>query len=152
MRLLLLIVGRGRRGPSAELADTYLSRCPWKVETVEIPQRSQGGRDKRLGEEAEKIRQAIPEGAAVIALDERGQDLPSRELAFRIDRFRHEGRPALAFVIGGADGLSPSLLEEADLRLAFGRATWPHRLVRAMLAEQLYRASAILSGHPYHRD
>ena len=85
-------------------------------------------------------------------LDERGDDLSSRALATQIERFRHDGRPSLAFIIGGADGLDPSLIEAADRRLAFGRAVWPHRLVRVMLTEQLYRASTILTGHPYHRD
>ena len=152
MRIMLLAVGRDRRGPTAELVETYLKRCPWRIEAVEIPQRTQGDRQRRLAEEAEKIRQALPANAAIIALDERGDDLTSRALADRIEAFRADGRPALAFVIGGADGLDPSLIEAADKRLAFGRATWPHRLVRAMLAEQLYRASTISSGHPYHRD
>ncbi len=152
MRILLLAVGRDRRGPAAELVETYLKRCPWRIEPVEIPQRTQGDRPRRLAEEALKIRQALPEGAALIALDERGENLTSRDLAERIERFRDDGRPALAFIIGGADGLDPSLAERADLRVAFGQATWPHRLVKVMLAEQLYRASTISSGHPYHRD
>ena len=152
MRILLLAVGRDRRGPTAELVETYMKRCPWKIEPVEIAPRTHGDRQRRLAEEAGKIRQALPEGAALIVLDERGESVTSRELAGGIERFREEGRPALAFVIGGADGLDPSLIETADKRIAFGRATWPHRLVRVMLAEQMYRASTIASGHPYHRD
>ncbi|MDH3659893.1 MAG: 23S rRNA (pseudouridine(1915)-N(3))-methyltransferase RlmH [Alphaproteobacteria bacterium] len=152
MRVLVLAVGRDRPGPTAELVDTYLKRCPWRIDIVEIPQKNQGDRTRRLREEAGKIRQALPDNAAVIALDERGDDLSSRAFAEQIERFRHDGRSALAFIIGGADGLDPSLIEAADRRLAFGRAVWPHRLVRVMLAEQLYRASTILSGHPYHRD
>ncbi len=152
MRILLITVGRDRRGPTAELVDGYAKRCPWRIEAIEIPARSHGDRARRLAEEADKILQALPDGSALVVLDERGENLTSRDLAARIDRFRHDGRPALAFVIGGADGLAPSLIERADLRLAFGRATWPHRLVRAMLAEQLYRAGTILTGHPYHRD
>lgn len=152
MRILLITVGRDRRGPTADLVQTYLKRCPWRIEPIEIAQRSHGDKAKRLGEEAEKIRQSLPEHAAIIVLDQRGDDLQSRTLAERIDGFRADGRPAIAFVIGGADGLDPDLLSAADLRLAFGRAVWPHRLVRVMLAEQIYRASTILSGHPYHRD
>ena len=152
MRMLIIAVGRDRRGPSAELVATYLKRCPWRVELVEIPSRSQGAPERRRREEAEKIRHALPANAAVVALDERGEDLPSRAFAAQIERFREDGRPALAFVIGGADGLDLSLIDAADRRLAFGRAVWPHRLVRVMLAEQLYRASTISSGHPYHRD
>ena len=105
-----------------------------------------------MAEEAKRIRQAIPNDTALILLDERGEDLASRSLAKHIERFRDNGLQSLCFVIGSADGLDPTLLEQADLRLAFGRATWPHRLMRVMLIEQLYRASTILSGHPYHRD
>ncbi len=152
MRMLLIAVGRDRRGPSAELVDTYLKRCPWRIELIDIPQRSHGEPERRLRDEAEKIRQNLPANAATIVLDERGDNLSSREFAADIERFRENGRPAIAFVIGGADGLDPSLLEAADRRLSFGRAVWPHRLIRVMLAEQLYRASTISSGHPYHRD
>ncbi|NJO36138.1 MAG: 23S rRNA (pseudouridine(1915)-N(3))-methyltransferase RlmH [Rhodospirillales bacterium] len=152
MRIMLLTVGRDRGGPTAELVDTYVKRCPWPVELIEIPQQSQGDKARRLGIEAEKIEKALPGNAALILLDERGDNLSSTDLAGRIERFREDGRHTLAFVIGGADGLAPSLTGRADLRLAFGRATWPHRLVRVMLAEQIYRASTILSGHPYHRE
>lgn len=152
MRFLLLTVGRDRKGPTAELVTTYVKRCAWPIETIEIAARSQGPRERRLGDEAEKVRQALPSGAAIVVLDERGKDLDSRAFAGQIDRFRNEGRTTLAFIIGGADGLDRSLVAEADLCLAFGRATWPHRLIRAMLAEQIYRASTILAGHPYHRD
>lgn len=152
MRIMLLAVGRDRRGPTAELVETYLKRCPWRIESVEIPQRTQGDRQRRLAEEAGKIRQALPANAAIVVLDERGENVTSRDLSTQIERFRTDGRAALAFIIGGADGLDPSLIEAADKRIAFGRATWPHRLVKVMLAEQLYRASTISSGHPYHRD
>jgi 23S rRNA (pseudouridine1915-N3)-methyltransferase len=152
MRVLLLSVGRDRRGPTAELVEMYGKRCPWPLELIEIPQQSQGDQQRRLAEESKKIAQALPDDAAVILLDERGDNLSSTDLAERIARWREDGRQTLAFVIGGADGLAPSLAGRADLRLAFGRATWPHRLVRAMLAEQIYRASTILTGHPYHRE
>ncbi len=152
MRILLLAVGRDRRGPTAELVDTYLKRCPWRIELIDIPQRSHDDRKRRLAEEAEKIRQSLPANAAIIALDERGDQLTSREFAGEIERFRENGHPALAFLIGGADGLDKSLVEAANRKIAFGRAVWPHRLVKVMLAEQLYRASTILTGHPYHRD
>ena len=152
MRIHLLTVGRDRRGPTAELVDTYLKRCPWKIELIEILQQNRGEPERRRREEAAKIRQSLPPNAAIAVLDERGDDLTSRKFAERIDRFREDGRPALAFIIGGADGLDPALVAEADLHLAFGRAVWPHRLVKVMLAEQLYRAGTILSGHPYHRD
>jgi 23S rRNA (pseudouridine1915-N3)-methyltransferase len=152
MRILLLSVGRDRKGPTADLVADYIKRCPWRIEIVEIPPCRQGSKSRRLADEATKLRQLIPENAAVIMLDERGDDLESRSLAKRISHYQHEGVSTLCFVIGGADGLDPSLLKQAQLRLAFGRATWPHRLVRAMLAEQIYRASTILSQHPYHRE
>lgn len=89
--------------------------------------------------------------APIVALDEAGQNLSSVELAGHLGAWRDAGRRGATFLIGGADGLPHELLARAELRLAFGRATWPHRLIRVMLAEQLYRASTILSGHPYHR-
>lgn len=152
MRILILALGRDRKGPSTDLVADYVKRCPWRIELVEIPPRRQGSKPQRLAEEAEKLRQHIPERAALIVLDERGEDLKSRGFAQRISRFQHDGKSSLCFVIGSADGLDPAFLETADLTLAFGRATWPHRLVRAMLAEQIYRASTILGGHPYHRE
>jgi len=152
MRFLLLAVGRDRRGPTAELVDIYRKRCPWPIELIDIPARTQGEPERRLREEAEKIDQALPEGAALVVLDERGDNLSSRDLAKRIENFRQDGCRTLAFIIGGADGLDFSLTERADLKLAFGKVTWPHRLIRAMLVEQIYRVSMILSGHPYHRD
>jgi 23S rRNA (pseudouridine1915-N3)-methyltransferase len=102
--------------------------------------------------EAELLSRAIPTGAAVVALDERGQMLTSPDLAGRIAGWRDAGRADLAFVIGGADGLAPALRDRADLVLSFGRLVWPHMLVRVMLAEQIYRSATILSGSPYHRN
>ena len=95
---------------------------------------------------------AVPADAAVVALDESGQALSSRALAARIGRWRDDGRGCIAFLVGGADGLDDAVCARADLVLSFGKATWPHMLARAMLAEQLYRAQQILAGHPYHRD
>ena len=93
----------------------------------------------------------IPDKAVTIILDERGENLDSATLAGRLGRWRDDGRPATIFIIGGDDGLAPSLRDKASLKLAFGEATWPHQLVRVMLLEQIYRAASILSGHPYHR-
>ena len=101
--------------------------------------------------EAEALLAGVPPGAVLVALDERGRDLASTELAERLGAWRDDGIREAGFVIGGPDGLAPAVTERADLLLAFGRATWPHMLVRAMLAEQLYRAASILAGHPYHR-
>jgi 23S rRNA (pseudouridine1915-N3)-methyltransferase len=105
-----------------------------------------------LAEEAERLAGAISRDAVVIALDENGRNLTSRALANRIGAWQTQGRSEFAFLVGGPDGLDPALIQRADLVLALGRMTWPHRLVRVLLAEQLYRAGTILAGHPYHRE
>lgn len=152
MRLIIAAIGRDRTGPTRSLCDAYIARCPWPVELVEVPPRAIEPLERRLEEEAERLLKAVPPGAVVIALDERGKSLQSRAFAQRIADWRDQGRAEIAFLIGGADGLAESALARADERLAFGAMTWPHRLARVMLLEQIYRASTILSGHPYHRD
>jgi 23S rRNA (pseudouridine1915-N3)-methyltransferase len=102
--------------------------------------------------EAELILAAVPPGARLIALDERGQSWSSRELAERLGRWRDQGVAALAFAIGGADGLGQAVLDRADTILSLGAMTWPHLLARSLLLEQLYRVQQIVAGHPYHRD
>lgn len=146
--------GRWRAGdPARALYEDYLRRLPWQVTLTEIEVRG-GDPGRRLSDESAKqlAIAAEPPGRVLIALDERGRNIASTEFAQRIRRWQEDGRPALVFAIGGADGLAASVREAADLVLSFGSMTWPHLLARAMLAEQLYRASAILSGHPYHRD
>lgn len=151
MRVIVAAVGRERTGPLRALVEGYRARCPWPVEVAEVVARSAGPLERRLAEEGERLLKAVPDGALIVALDERGDLLDSEGLAARIAAWRDAGQTDLAFLIGGADGLAPAVLERADLRLAFGRMTWPHQLVRVMLLEQLYRASSILAGHPYHR-
>lgn len=156
MRLHMCAVGRLRAGPERALVDDYTQRFNRMARPLglgpltehEVEDRRGGG----LGPEAELLSRAIPLGAAVVALDERGQMLTSPELAGRIAGWRDAGRADLAFVIGGADGLAPALRDRADLVLSFGRLVWPHLLVRVMLAEQVYRCATILSGTPYHRS
>jgi 23S rRNA (pseudouridine1915-N3)-methyltransferase len=153
MRIVIASVGRDRKDLARALCEDYARRCAWPVELIELaPRATSLPAGRRLEEEAERLLKALPEGAIVIALDERGRNLDSRGFARRLADWRDTGRPAVAFVIGGADGLAPALLERADERVAFGRMTWPHRLVRVMLLEQIYRAQTILAGHPYHRD
>lgn len=118
------------------------------LEILELEAKAPGD----LSREAAALREAVPAGAKRVLLDERGQAWTSRALAERLARWRDEGAPAVVFWIGGADGADPALRADADAMLAFGPQTWPHRLVRAMLAEQLYRAVTILAGSPYHRD
>jgi 23S rRNA (pseudouridine1915-N3)-methyltransferase len=102
-------------------------------------------------EESIALANIIPQGAAVVLLDVLGDNLDSTGIANQLSAWRANDRPAAVFIIGGADGLAPSLRDKAQLRLSFGAATWPHQLVRVMLLEQLYRATTILTGHPYHR-
>ncbi len=152
MRLWLAAVGRLRPGPVRAVYDEYAGRSAWPLTLREVEAKKKLAGDALRDHEGELLLAAIPAKATVIALDERGRDLTSMKLAERLGRWRDDGIQDLAFVIGGADGLSPAVRDRADLLLAFGRATWPHMLVRAMLAEQIYRAQTILTGHPYHRE
>jgi 23S rRNA (pseudouridine1915-N3)-methyltransferase len=153
----VLIVAAGRLSACPEVALTrdYLNRANGlgrtlglRFKLIEIEAKPPGD----MRREAAEILKATPDGAVSVLLDERGESLGSRALTEKIAGWRDQGRGALAFWIGGADGASQSLKDQADMKLAFGQATWPHRLVRAMLAEQLYRASTILGHSPYHRD
>jgi len=151
MRVTIAAVGRDRSGPARDLFDEYCRRCSWPIRLVEVAPRSAIPIERRLAEEGARLAAAIPREAALIALDQRGRLLGSRAFATRLDAWQQR-RDDLAFLIGGPDGLAEDLIERAELVLALGRLTWPHRLVRVLLAEQLYRASTILAGHPYHRD
>ena len=137
-----------RRGLEHDLYEHYRQRLRWEVDLREIDDRKTNGSKEREGE---AILAAVPNGSVLLALDERGRDMASRVLAKKIGTWRDTGISDLAFAIGGADGLSDEVRQEADLLLAFGSATWPHLLVRGMLTEQLYRSQQILAGHPYHR-
>jgi 23S rRNA (pseudouridine1915-N3)-methyltransferase len=156
MKIVVAAVGRIRSGPEMELARDYVARAEaggraigiTPVELVEVESRPPGDSRK----EAAALLKAAPERARTILLDERGENWSSRQLAEAIGRWRDDGVPALTFWIGGADGAAQSLKDQADLKLAFGRQTWPHRLVRAMICEQVYRAVMILCANPYHRD
>lgn len=139
--MLLHIVARGRigRGPEAELIDRYLKRVGWPTRITELP--DTGG----------KIPPVDP-GTRIVMLDEKGRDLPSMAFATQLGRWRDDGVRETRFLLGAADGFDDAQRAQADLLLAFGRATWPHLMARAMLAEQLWRATSILAGHPYHRE
>jgi len=145
VRIRLLAVGRSRDEAVNSLVARYAGRCPWAVELVEVVPR-------RGDDEAQALLKALAPDSISVALDERGRELTTAEFARTLGGWRDEGRNSVDFIIGGAEGLTPALRRRADLVLSLGRMTWPHLLVRAMLAEQLYRASSILAGHPYHRD
>ncbi|MDG6079502.1 23S rRNA (pseudouridine(1915)-N(3))-methyltransferase RlmH [Erythrobacter litoralis] len=139
--MLLHVIARGKlgRSPEADLVARYEKRLTWPVKFTELPET--GGR--------------IPDPSTpckAVLLDERGKDLSSEKFAETLGNWRDEGTRECRFVLGAADGHSQEERDRADLLLAFGKATWPHLLARAMLAEQLYRATTILAGHPYHRS
>ena len=151
MDLLILAVGRCREPAVSSLVEDYSRRCAWVMRVREVSARSAVRPERQVEAEADELLAAVPPGAALVALDERGRDLTSEALAGQLGRWRDEGARAAAFLIGGPDGLGAAARERASLVLSLGRMTWPHMLVRAMLAEQLYRATTILAGHPYHR-
>ena len=159
MRIIIAAVGKLKSGPETELAERYAKRATQTgralglkaVEIIEIRESRADEAGKRMLEEAIAIANVIPPGAAVVLLDVKGENRDSEQLAAQLSAWRGNDTPAVVFIIGGADGFAPSLRDKAQLRLSFGAATWPHQLVRVMLLEQLYRATTILTGHPYHR-
>jgi len=151
VRLTLIAVGRAKRGPEQELFNAYLKRLRPGLDLIEVEEKRPLSGAELMAREAELIAEKIPQGAFLIALDERGKAQNSRQFAEKLGDLRDSGRD-VAFIIGGADGLDESLRARADMLLGFGPQTWPHMLVRVMLAEQVYRAQSIHAGHPYHRD
>ena len=159
MRISLIAVGRLKAGSERDLAARYLDRAIAAARSVgltgielrELDESRARSDTSRKTEEARAIAALLPGGARLCVLDERGRAMTSPAFAADIGKARDAGVPQFALVIGGPDGIDPSLREKADLVLAFGAMTWPHQLVRVMAAEQIYRAVKILGGHPYHR-
>jgi 23S rRNA (pseudouridine1915-N3)-methyltransferase len=159
MRLSLAAVGRLKAGPERELVGRYAERIAatgkglgFSELVMRETDESRARRpEDRKAEEARALRALIPSGARIIALDERGKSMTSERFAQDIAALRDGGARDLCFLIGGADGLDPALRGEASLLLSFGALTLPHQIVRALVAEQIYRAISILGGHPYHR-
>jgi 23S rRNA (pseudouridine1915-N3)-methyltransferase len=160
MRLVVAAVGRLKPGPDRELAERYRDRVVKAgralglrgPDVIEVKESRAREAERRMAEETIAIAASIPDGAIKVVLDGRGLNASSDALAQRIRGWRDGGSEAVSFIIGGADGLTAGLRDNAEMVLAFGSATWPHQLVRIMLMEQLYRITTILSGHPYHRD
>jgi 23S rRNA (pseudouridine1915-N3)-methyltransferase len=159
MRIVIAAVGRLKQGPERELAERYRKRAADAgrkagldgFDIVEIRDSRADDAARRMLEESIAVANIIPERAVTVILDQRGESMSSSSFAARLQGWRTENKAAVVFVVGGADGLAPSLRDNASLAIAFGAATWPHQLVRVMLLEQLYRAVTILAGHPYHR-
>ena len=159
MRIVVAAVGRLKQGPERELGERYRKRAADAgrkagldaFDLVEIRESRAGDAGRRMLEESIAIANLVPERAVTVLLDERGESMSSGSFAGRLHGWRRDNKPAVVFIVGGADGLAPSLRERATLAIAFGPATWPHQLARIMLLEQLYRAATILTGHPYHR-
>ncbi len=159
MRITVFAVGRMKAGPERELADRYFDRLkktgsPLGLEfgsIIEIIESRAPQPELRKQEESSKVLEELEPGGVLVLLDERGKTMPSEAFAGAIARFRDDGKRHLLFAIGGPDGHHASLRNRADIVLALGAMTWPHQIVRILVAEQLYRATTILSGHPYHR-
>ena len=160
VRLRIIAIGRLRQACERTLADDYLCRAApllrrmglAAVDVRELPESRAATPEQRRRQEGAAILKALQARAIVIALDERGEECTSRDFATRLCQLAARGGPELAIIIGGPDGLDETVKARAQWLLALGRMTWPHRLVRVMLAEQLYRAGAIAAGLPYHRD
>jgi 23S rRNA (pseudouridine1915-N3)-methyltransferase len=160
MRVTIIAVGKMKAGPERDLCARYLDRFARSCgalgmefhKLVELPESRAGSSQARKRDEAASILRNLTDGAHLILLDERGKSPSSEEFSAVLGSERAAGRRELVLAIGGADGHDPSLRDRADQILSFGRMTWPHQMVRIMLAEQLYRATTILTGHPYHRS
>ncbi|WP_281858106.1 23S rRNA (pseudouridine(1915)-N(3))-methyltransferase RlmH [Litoreibacter halocynthiae] len=155
MRVTICAIGRLRAGPELDLINDYLQRFDrtgrnlglGPAQIIELEDKKGGG----PAAEAVLLERATPKGATICAMDERGKVMTSPDFANMLGGWREQGVSDLAFVIGGADGLTKELRAQADTSLSFGKMVWPHMLARVMLSEQLYRAASILSGSPYHR-
>lgn len=151
MKIIISAIGKAKISPQHQLYLDYIKRLPWKVECKEFNVKITDTAERKI-REAELLLAACTGYEYIIALDESGELLSSREFSEQLGGLQQQGVSSYAFIIGGADGLDCSVLKKARLIWSFGRVTWPHLLVRGMLAEQLYRAHCLLSGHPYHRD
>jgi len=152
IRVFILAIGKQRRGTLGDLQSLYAGRLNPPPAIVELEEKRKLPPAQLQAREAELILAALPQGAVLVALDERGQNWTSREMAKRLAQWRDQRATTLAFAIGGAEGLGRAVIARADAVLSLGAMTWPHLLVRGMLLEQLYRAQQIIAGHPYHRD
>ncbi len=151
MKITLLAIGKLKTGPEAELVAEYRKRLSWSVGIREYEAKAGLKGAAKQQKEHELLNAAIPDGAYIIALDERGKAATTQQFAALLEAQQHAGQE-VCFILGGADGLTDAMRQHADRLISFGAMTWPHKLARAMLCEQLYRAESLLKGHPYHRE
>ncbi|MBR1777493.1 MAG: 23S rRNA (pseudouridine(1915)-N(3))-methyltransferase RlmH [Alphaproteobacteria bacterium] len=151
MDIIIACIGHLKTGAEADLLARYIKQTRWNVVVKEFEDKKSGSPAERKKRESEMLLSAVPDGAKVVVLDERGKQTGSEAFAKKLGSWQDEGTPAVVFMIGGADGHTEDLRKRADYLMAFGEMTWPHFLARVMLAEQIYRARTILDGHPYHR-
>jgi len=160
MKIDILAIGKMKKGPEAQLLDTYLDRTAKAGRNLGITsvnlhtpvESKKPETDARKSDEAQQLLSYLPPNAKLIAFDEHGDDLNSRQFSKLLQDALDDGAPSLAFAIGGPDGHGLELLNRSNRTIRLGRLTWPHQLVRILAAEQIYRATTILNGHPYHRD
>jgi 23S rRNA (pseudouridine1915-N3)-methyltransferase len=157
MKLRILAVGRAKSGPESALIAEYQKRLHWPLTIEEVEERRPLSGAELKAREGALLQTALERGAKggrpiLVALDEKGKSLGSRDFAARLTSWEDQGAGEIVFLLGGADGLAPEIRDQAAFVLSLGQMTWPHLLARAMLVEQIYRAQQILAGHPYHRD
>ncbi|MGE0669031.1 MAG: 23S rRNA (pseudouridine(1915)-N(3))-methyltransferase RlmH [Sphingomonadales bacterium] len=151
MNLSIIAVGRCKPGAERDLLDDYRKRLPWKLELIEVEEKRPLDAATLRQREADLLLAKVPDGALVVAMDGRGQAVTSEALSQKLVAWRDAGKSRICFLIGGASGHGDAVRERADFLFSLGNLTWPHMLVRVMLAEQLYRAWSIAANHPYHR-
>jgi len=153
MRILIAAVGRAKAGPERDLFEHFRARirAPFSLDLKEVEEKRSLSTPEMMRREADLLLGAVPKGAVAVALDERGAQLSSIDFAGKLGGWRDQGMADVVLLIGGADGLDKTVLRRARMVLSLGSATWPHMLVRGLLAEQIFRAQCILGGHPYHR-
>jgi len=151
VKLTICAIGRLKPGPEQDLLNRYAKRLRWSLNIIELEEKKKLSRVELKQQEGKLLADACPDGAVIVALDERGKQLSSLDFANKIGDSQDQGRD-MAFLIGGADGLASDLRKRADFVLSLGSATWPHMLARVMLIEQIYRGQEILAGNPYHRE
>ncbi len=152
MKVIIAAIGKEKSGSVKDICDSYMKRIPWAIELKEFSAQKNLPENKLKEKEAELLLSAISSKAKLIVLDENGENPSSIKLAGLISKWQDDGVGEIAFLIGGAAGHGKQVLKKADYTLSFGKLTWPHMLIRPMLAEQIYRIYTIITGHPYHRS